>query len=973
MLTAAAVAATAANRWLLAGIASAIAVLALAAYARDRSKENTSPRGTRRRAGAMIALGPVIGLVLAPEFGDLTVLVALGALLLAVVGVAIERSHHTDRLAAAAAAVAALVAVLAGARLGPTGIEAFDVAGAFLFVFLVMKSIDGLGNADGLAAGSGLAAGTTLFGIAAFAHQDGLACVLAGFAAACFAFLAFNVRPASLFVGRGGRLGIGFTLAVGALAVDPVPVSWRELTTPLILLGIFVLDGLMVAAYRLRRRRSLLQHRNDHILHRFVALGWSTGEAVIFLVVAEVILSVIALFTARGVFPFWLTALSTVLVLLIVGIEAGRSRLEREQPRGLPGWAWIVVLLLVVWLVAATAPLALAGSDAVDRMQNGREAATRALNAARAGDSITAQGAFDQAARAFSDARDKLETPLASTGLTLPFLASNVRAARTLADIGTDLADAGESLTEAVDPDALQVVGGRLPIEEVTKITPQLEHGAAVLAHARARLDHLRDDPYLVAQVRDAVDKVYGQLARADREAQHAAAAARLAPAIFGADGDRNYLLVVQNNAESRATGGFIGSYALITAHDGKLTVGDIIRTKTWDDTIAQQAQVTYRAPVDYTRRYAQYRPQTTLQNVNLSPDFPSVAEVLETLAPQAGLPRVDGVLSVDPAGLAALLQLTGPVTVPDWPVPIDSGNVVNVTLRDAYAQFAATPDRADFLGDVAKAAVDEATAGTLGKPAQIAKVLGGAAHSGHLILGFTRPNEEALADQLGVSGRLDPVRSDAIAVTSSNFAGNKIDYYLNRAVDYRVELRPNQSLTRADASANLSVVLDNTAPAEGLPQIVIGPYLQDRFVAGENRTLLSMYSPLTFQHASVDGKPASIAPGRERGRNVYSVFEQVPSRTQKSTTTKLAGPVQLHQGWYTLRVHAQPTLNPDRVHVSVEVPQGWEIDRAPKMERLFSRRVSVNVLGDKSMTFRVHITPDAGTQNLWDRLVSGD
>jgi len=168
-------------------------------------------------------------------------------------------------------------------------------------------------------------------------------------------------------------------------------------------------------------------------------------------------------------------------------------------------------------------------------------------------------------------------------------------------------------------------------------------------------------------------------------------------------------------------------------------------------------------------------------------------------------------------------------------------------------------------------------------------------------------------------------------------------------------------------------VVLDNTAPAEGLPQIVIGPYLQDRFVAGENRTLLSMYSPLTFRRATVDGKPASIAPGRERGRNVYSVLEQVPSRTQKSTTTKLAGPVALHQGWYTLRVRAQPTLNPDRVHVSVAVPEGWKIDRAPKMERLFSRRVGVNVVGDKSMTFRVHITPDAGSQNLWDRLVSGD
>ena len=405
-----------------------------------------------------------------------------------------------------------------------------------------MKSIDGLGNADGLAAGSGLTAGVTLFGIAAFAHQDGLACVLVGFAAACFAFLAFNVRPASLFVGRGGRLGIGFTLAVGALAVDPVPVSWRELTTPLILLGIFVLDGLMVAVYRLRRRRSLLQHRNDHVLHRFVALGWTTGEAVIFLVAAEVILSVIALFTARGVFPFWLTAGSTVLVLLVVGIEAGRSRLEREQPRGLPGWAWIVVLLLVVWLVAATAPLVLAGNDAVDRMQSGREAATRALNAAREATRSPRRARSTRLPRRSRTHATSSRSPLTSTGLALPFLASNVSAARTLADIGTDLANAGESLTAAVR--SRRAPGRRR--------SPPDRRGDQDHAAARARgggrsptraarLDDLRDDPYLVAQVRDAVDKVYEQLAQADREARHAAAAAaELAPAIFGADGDRD-------------------------------------------------------------------------------------------------------------------------------------------------------------------------------------------------------------------------------------------------------------------------------------------------------------------------------------------------------------------------------------------------------------------------------------------------
>lgn len=970
MLTTA-VAVSTANRWLAAGIISAVAVLALATRARATSR-NARRRGTRRRAGALIALGPVVGLVLAPERGDLVILVGLGAAALAGVGALIERSQNAERDTLVAVFVAAGVAVAVGARLTPTAVDTLDVIGAFVFIVLVMKSIDGLGNIDGLSTGTGLAASAGLFGIAAFGHQDGLATVLVGFASACFAFLAFNARPASLFVGRAGRLCIGFTLAVGSLAVDPVPVSWRELTTPLIVMGIFLLDALMVIGYRVRRRRSLHEHRKDHLVNRLSALGWTSTEAVVFLVVAQVLLAIIALFTARGVCPFWLTALSTVVVLGVVGIEGARARLERSDPRGLPAWAWIVTVVLVIWLIAATAPLALAANDTVDLMQQGREAATRALGAARDGDTITARGSFEQAAQSFRDARDKLENPLTSTGLGIPFLASNVRAAQTLADIGTDLAEAGESLTAAVDPDALQVVDGRLPVEEVRKITPELDHGAAALADARARLDDLRRDPYLVEQVRDAVDKVYRQLARADREASHTSAAAKLAPAIFGADGDRTYLLVVQNNAESRATGGFVGSYALITAHDGKLDVGDIIRTTTWNQAVRDQGPVSYDAPDDYKRRYGQYRPDTTLQNINLSPDFPSVGEALMSLAPQAGLPKVDGVLSVDPAGLAALLELTGPVDVEGWPTPIDSGNVVNVTLRDAYEAFADTPERADFLGDVAKAAVDKATSETLGKPAEIAKVLGRAAHAGHLDLAFARPEEQALAVDLGVSGRLDPVQSDALAVTTSNFGGNKIDYYLDRSVDYRVMLTPNDTRTSARASSDLSIDLDNTAPATGLPQVVIGPFIPDRFVAGENRLFLSMYSPLTFLTASVDGRTTAVGPGRERGRNVYSMLQRIPAETEKTTVARLAGTVSLHDGWYELRVRAQPTLNPDRLHVSVDVPEGWKIDKAPKMTRDFARRASTNITLDKSTTFRVHIVPDGGKQNLWDRLVNG-
>ena len=141
----------------------------------------------------------------------------------------------------------------------------------------------------------------------------------------------------------------------------------------------------------------------------------------------------------------------------------------------------------------------------------------------------------------------------------------------------------------------------------------------------------------------------------------------------------------MQNNAEARATGGFIGSYALLTAHDGKLSVGPVFRTSTWNDAMRAVVDPTLTAPVDYLLRYAQFQPATNLQNVNLSPDFPTVGGALISLAPQAGVGHVDGVFSVDPVGLAALLRLTGPVNVEAGPRTSTPTTSCSVTLRDAY------------------------------------------------------------------------------------------------------------------------------------------------------------------------------------------------------------------------------------------------------------------------------------------------
>ena len=908
-----------------------------------------------------MVLAPLVGLVAAGSKSDVVIVMAIGAAGVAAIEVLRRASGWTPLLTVGAAAVGGIAAVVAGARLGPTGVGVINVVGAVAVIVAVTFAIGSLGGGVGTLAALGVLAP------AAFGGQDTLATVAAALVGVAIVGAALGAdAPAS----RAGRLAVGFGVGAGAFALAPVPGAARPAVTPLILLGLVLLDALMVVIGRFDRKLPLWEPRPDHLQARLEARGWSPRVAGVLLAVAQGALSVIALFCDRSVAPAWIAAIAAVVVVVVVAVLAGRAHLAPLPARRTRGFVAVTAIVLVVAAAVATIPVALAANDAYHLMQDGRDNATHGLSAARDGDTTAALASFRSAADDFGRARDKLDSPLVAGSLAIPVLASNVRAARALAGIGTDLANAGTSLTAAVNPDELKVVGGRLPIETVAKITPKLEAGTVALTRALHRLDDVRNDPNLAEPVREAVDKVHKQLVRAQREAVHVSAAAALAPALFGATSDRRYLLVVQNNAESRATGGFIGSYGIITAHDGKLSVGPLLRDATWNNAMRALPDPQLVAPIDYRARYGQFLPQTTIQNTNLAPGFPTVAGVLMNLATQNGIGKVDGVLAVDPIGLAALLELTGPVSVDGWPTPISADNIVQVTLNEAYVAFANSPDRADFLGDVAQAAVDRATSESLGKPTEIAKVLGKAAHRGHLVLAFAQPEEQKLSVELGVAMQMDPVRSDAIAVTSSNMGGNKIDYYLDRTVDYDVHLTPNNDASAAIAQGRLGVTLANTAPDQGLPESVIGPF-RAGFVAGQNRSYVSLYSPLQFIGNTVDGVKVGTSTLVEDGRKVTARFVDVPAGSSKTFTADLSGPVALHGGWYALDIRHQPTLNADKVVVHVSVPKGWRIDKASGMTVVSPQQAQLKTALEQSITPQVHLVRDHSA-NLWERLQAG-
>jgi UDP-GlcNAc:undecaprenyl-phosphate/decaprenyl-phosphate GlcNAc-1-phosphate transferase len=168
--------------------------------------------------------------------------------------------------------------------------------------------IDGI---DGLAAGIAVIAGATCTVILIGRGHSAEAMVLAALVGAALGFLVYNFAPASIFLGDGGSLVFGFVLATTAITGWQKGATALAAGVPLLIFALPLTDALSALACRALRRptagpvtlvgvlRQIAEPDRDHIHHRLMARGWSTRQIVLLLYTATVLLSLIALATAR--------------------------------------------------------------------------------------------------------------------------------------------------------------------------------------------------------------------------------------------------------------------------------------------------------------------------------------------------------------------------------------------------------------------------------------------------------------------------------------------------------------------------------------------------------------------------------------------------------------------------------------------------------------------------------------------------
>ena len=154
-----------------------------------------------------------------------------------------------------------------------------------VWIVVVTNAMNFLDNMDGLTAGVTVISGG-MFMIAALTTQQWfVAATLAVLVGTTAGFLCFNLSPARIFLGDGGSLVIGLTLAVLTVRTtywepEGGDAAWWGTLMPLAILAVPLYDIVTVTSLRLWQGRSPFQGDHQHFSHRLVDRGLSTRRAV---------------------------------------------------------------------------------------------------------------------------------------------------------------------------------------------------------------------------------------------------------------------------------------------------------------------------------------------------------------------------------------------------------------------------------------------------------------------------------------------------------------------------------------------------------------------------------------------------------------------------------------------------------------------------------------------------------------------
>ena len=547
----------------------------------------------------------------------------------------------------------------------------------------------------------------------------------------------------------------------------------------------------------------------------------------------------------------------------------------------------IVVIGIVIAALGAFAYTKL--SSARDDLNRASTNASQLRAALIAGDQAKASSALQRMQTNVDSAQSSLDSSVLTLAEKAPVIGKNVKAVRTISSAVGSVAEEGlpplVDIADKFNGKTFNPKDGKVDIAALAELTPSLMTSSRSIAVANKKIQSV-DALSLLGQLQGPVEDAQDKIGDAASIASRATVASRVVPQMLS--GKHTYLLIFQNNAEIRATGGLPGAYALLKVNDGNIELDQQSTGNSFKQLPEPVVPLTNEEHALFDTKLG-----TFFLDANFTPDFPRAAEIATAFLAQQKDTEVDGVLSLDPVTLSYLLKGLGPIALGDG-TKLTTDNAVDVLLNNVYVNYPTPSDQDAFFAEATKQIFDKVIAGA-GDPTAILKSLTKATRERRVSVWAKDPavNAEIAKTPLAHDLPAGDAATPALGYYLNDSTGAKMQYYLKSTVTGS----STQCSDDGVQSYTTEMSLSSSAPADAasLPTSIQGPGFGA--VPGSMLMNLYVYGPAggAIESVSFDGEDTTaFSQQTHEGRPVAQITVQVnPGQTVKVGANIKSGPSQ--------------------------------------------------------------------------------
>ncbi|HBY73367.1 MAG TPA: hypothetical protein DEG44_01610, partial [Candidatus Kerfeldbacteria bacterium] len=408
---------------------------------------------------------------------------------------------------------------------------------------------------------------------------------------------------------------------------------------------------------------------------------------------------------------------------------------------------------------------------------------------------------------------------------------------------------------------------------------------------------------------------------------------------LLGHNEPKRYLVIFQNNRELRATGGFIGSFALVDINNGRVSSIEIPGGGPYDLMGNLTEQVVSPQPMHLVNSKWQ------LQDANWWPDFPTSAQKIQWFYTHSGGASVDGVITLTPDVIEQMLEITGPIAMPEYDTTVTTENFYAITQQQAERKYDDTRESKKFIADMTPRLLDKLFSVDAKTLLPVMQVVYDGLQQKNILVYFNDPYLQNEFSQNGWTGEIKQTSGDYLQVVDTNIGGGKTDAAIQETIQHQADIAADGSVVDTVTITRLHTGAsdDPFAHVKNVDYLRLYVPLGSELISAEgfSQPEADLFLPVESGYAQdtdlaavtgevmIDGRTQTRM-SQEFGKTVFGNWIQTEPGESSTVTLRYTLPFRVERstwspGKYSLLVQKQPGAFDPILLSQVHYPAAWQ------------------------------------------------